>query len=860
MDSRESRQTASCFLKLFALPHSNAVFSNQGNPFPETGQTKGHYHPSRASPLTPEQKQTVLSPARLHPRGASHARLSDDPLSPPDIHFLKGSQRLVVEPHNSASSSSPFDESWPSTELSTSQSPEGATREPMPGWTNEGWLSPSYPTQDVSGLFEDADGTPKDGSVIAKYMERFRHGRPSSREERSAPVPIEEKPFWWLHSSPTKSSSPGDDLSAGRRSHFEYDVSKMIGKSMRNSAQNTSRLGGESLSRKGAGTSQLCTPDQETLRLQARAARLLQRSESSLSSTPPVSSEGLGSSPLSGTSQSDEDAIRKPLLRSVADFSTGPVGSLQLPISVTPYQPLQVLPPCRPEEDILFQWRLRRKMEQARDGILPVSTRKKSLSPPVRLSKQGADGHDVKVVERALQTGPRGDTRWDNAAVASPVPHAKRLASGDFISSQPVPPHLHHFCDLLPCPHQASHPLESRTGKRRMHRGQPITDSRLEHSQQAGSPDEASSEELCESSMDVTPLEHTPVEQGREIRTTRNQDPQDTSSTWLPGKARRVYSSSERPTSMPTAHRTSQRDQESFSRRQESEVQWTKKESEKRSSKPTAAWREKPQDDPLEGTLHSRRRSERIGPLQDSTSQRKNSDHRVTERELVPGEETREREISHHKSTKRERGPGGGSSTQKITHQNGSENQCVLEADTRTQETAHKRTTERAKMTKEKYFSRTSKDRGALEDETGAHHPGSVKHGLIDTGVRRGHGQPARSPIRSVLGQVMSERLFSPPTSPHPTGDKSKQQPFISSDEPRPSTSATVEQPRMQPLEVATQLLDDAEDSDGTEFEDDPLLQVLRERRNGILQRLRDVDAFITKLESHESSEPPEPD
>lgn len=848
------------------MDSSIAVFSNQGNPFPEPVQTKGHYHPSRASPLTPEQKQTVLSPARLHPRGVS--RLSDDSLSPADMHFLKGSQRLVMEPHNSAGSSSPFDESWPSTELSTSKTPEGETREPMPRWTNEGWLSPSSPTQDASGLSEDADGTPKDGSVIAKYIERFRHGRPSSREERSAPVPVEEKPFWWLHSSPTKSISPGEELSAGRRSNFEYAVSNVMGKSMRNPAQNTSQLCGKSLSRKdgSTGTSHLLAPDHETLRLQERAARLLQRSETSHSSTAPVSSEGLESSPLSGTSQSDEEAIRKPLLRTVADFSTGPVSSLRLPISVTPYQPLQVLPSCRPEDDILFQWRLRRKMEQARDGILPVSTRKKSLSPPVRLSKQGADGYDVNVMERVLQQGPRGDTRWDNVAVTSSAPQAKHMGSGDFLGSQPVPPHLHHFCDILPCHHQASHHSESRTGKTRLDRDQPIVgyscgNIRLEQSQQAGSPEEASCEELCESSMDVTPVEHSPVERGREIHTTRNQDPQDTSSTWQPGKEHGDYGSSERQTSLPAAHRTAQRDQESCFKRQGTEVQGTRKESEKRPAKPNAAWREKPQGDPLEGTIPSRQRSEGLGPLQDSTNIRKKE--RVTERELVPEEETRGREINHQKSTRRKSEPGGKASTQKITYQKGTGKQCVLEADAKIEETSHKRTVERAKIPKEEYFSQTSKDGGgALVDETGAHQPGRVKHVVLidETSVRKRHGEHARSPIRSVLGQVISERLFSPPSSPHPAGANSKQQPFISSDDPRPSTSTTAEIPRMQPLEVATQLLNDAEDSDGAEFEDDPLLQVLRERRNGILQRLRDVDAFITKLESQASSEPPEPD
>ncbi|XP_030068148.1 proline and serine-rich protein 3 [Microcaecilia unicolor] len=131
--------------------------------------------------------------------------------------------------------------------------------------------------------------------------------------------------------------------------------------------------------------------DIETINLQERAARLLQRSESSLNSSAAVSSEGLGSSPSSYTTSKEGESVQKSLIPSLLDPSLGTVSPVQWlrPVSM-PSPAIHVLPSsgCQPEEDILFQWRLRRKMEQARDGALLVSTRKKSLSPPVKLPKQ----------------------------------------------------------------------------------------------------------------------------------------------------------------------------------------------------------------------------------------------------------------------------------------------------------------------------------------------------------------------------------------------------------------------------------------------------------------------------------------
>ncbi|XP_056408773.1 proline and serine-rich protein 3 [Hyla sarda] len=107
-------------------------------------------------------------------------------------------------------------------------------------------------------------------------------------------------------------------------------------------------------------------------------------------------------------------------------------------------------------------------------------------------------------------------------------------------------------------------------------------------------------------------------------------------------------------------------------------------------------------------------------------------------------------------------------------------------------------------------------------------------------GAARPVGGPIpESPVHRAMGQVISERLFSIP-SPKPKSENRKL---------RPSTPSTEDESNPQPLEIAAYLLEEAEDSDGTDFADDPLLQVLRDQRESLRSRLRDVDSRLTELE-----------
>nr|XP_031527842.1 proline and serine-rich protein 3 isoform X5 [Vicugna pacos] len=104
--------------------------------------------------------------------------------------------------------------------------------------------------------------------------------------------------------------------------------------------------------------------DLETLSLQSRAAKLLERSKASISSSSlspgdassssfPISSDGL--SPFSMTF--NPDSIKGSDPKAQATPAPAPIPSPT---------PASSQAPLRPEDDILYQWRQRRKLEQAR--------------------------------------------------------------------------------------------------------------------------------------------------------------------------------------------------------------------------------------------------------------------------------------------------------------------------------------------------------------------------------------------------------------------------------------------------------------------------------------------------------------
>ncbi|XP_022088551.1 uncharacterized protein LOC110978123 isoform X2 [Acanthaster planci] len=372
------------------------------NPFEDEPLPVAHYHPSLQKQLTEAEKKVNLSPDRLLKHdviGPSSLALQgkDKPLekpSPAEREFLGRANTLLAKElptHDTPSpgnASSKFDESWPTSERpSTIESP-GEYRPPRSVMTTDptrpahGDLGATMVTK-LPGSSSSASGTdylaqwrnrynkqhqnqphqnrPAEGSTLAKYIQRFRYSEPRSRQERE-----KEKQragggsdFWWL-ALPSRTSTPSDEdgrtpprLAApgvGNRQRGRGGVVRPLG---RREAAGSNRMSSSSASPSDR-------VDTDTEDLQTRADRLLERSESTILSEPSVSSDGVGISSTPSSHQEPDYTVRdvpRPLK---------PAASFHMPPSAEAGHPLGKTPGLRPEDDILHQWRVRRRLEEAR--------------------------------------------------------------------------------------------------------------------------------------------------------------------------------------------------------------------------------------------------------------------------------------------------------------------------------------------------------------------------------------------------------------------------------------------------------------------------------------------------------------
>ncbi|XP_015264057.1 PREDICTED: proline and serine-rich protein 3 [Gekko japonicus] len=343
------------------MDSSAAVFSTQGNPFLEASHFQSHYYPSRAQPLSRREQSMALSPSRLQQRNCSASPKEAEPPSLPLLSFLPDSSCQGAKPPDS-DSTSPYNESWPSTERSSSSlTPEGP-KALLPEQTSGTKALASPELRGSKTSFSDSE------SVIARYIERFRYGQPTNRRERWTPG-SKSPPFWWLgHSSPSEGDNSKTETStSSSASRKDVDTANAF------TGPDSGRHGGRPssfspvLDHSPSGESQdSSTLDPDTVSLQERAARLLHRSMSPLSSYRHVSYDGLGSTPTSTLTNADAD----------------PIG--QAPKPLVGHQ-------CK-EDDILFQWRLRRKMEEASKvaAVLPsVGWRSQCTEPAYPPSMMG---------------------------------------------------------------------------------------------------------------------------------------------------------------------------------------------------------------------------------------------------------------------------------------------------------------------------------------------------------------------------------------------------------------------------------------------------------------------------------------
>ncbi|XP_077063963.1 proline and serine-rich protein 3 isoform X6 [Siphateles boraxobius] len=328
---------------------SGAVFTKQ-NPFPpDPPLSRSHYSPSRFRKIPKQQRRLALSPVRFaEPPSLPHPPTQIPQLRTEDQVLHERSRSVLLCPPSSNERQLNFSESWPSTDPSYS--------------TDDTNASPCSEAQmqAMRNMLSPVTTGANEPSVLAKYIERFRFGRPQSREERQlqATVGRDDQPFWWMSTSPLSTSTPTQtsekhirdplDLMKDGPTSSQSPISKLLhDETTLSPARHMLDISMLSLSE-----SSHCDQEEPAiLQLQERADRLLQRSEYSLSSgSVPISSEGLGCSDFSSPVSTDEP-VRRPVMSTLMG-SINTVGSEGSGV--------------RREDDILFQWRLRRKMEQAR--------------------------------------------------------------------------------------------------------------------------------------------------------------------------------------------------------------------------------------------------------------------------------------------------------------------------------------------------------------------------------------------------------------------------------------------------------------------------------------------------------------
>ncbi|XP_041373077.1 uncharacterized protein LOC121386291 [Gigantopelta aegis] len=453
------------------------------NPFAEEPNAKAFYYPSRHRKLNRKEEKVVLSPNKSQ---------TESELNSVDQLFLRGTNILLDETADVRESQG-LDESWPSTERPSScgflddhfvsSRPDLAEE----SFLHEDKLRPLNPLRKQEQLRTDLSSSTYVGkSVLQRYIDRFRHGTPMSREDRRQHERSELKEFWWLSSSPptpSDASTPRDDVNGRTKKFtgFSKDEDKKIERRM---LMNDFE-------------------DETTAEVQEKADRLLELSECSLgSSGPAISTEGLGSS-----TSSDVYSVRDYHSRLPVTSGDLPSTRYRLPDSrkgmpatesankarksIKPVIPSRT---TGPEEDILYRWRLQRKLELARQGLPTLYVAKerkdedsklkefrqrlsKSLLPSAeaphpgkvtftpRPESHGRTSQQVEVQTQTSESTNLADSHcYDQPALVSRPVVASPATSRGKPHAVTVDPHLHFMCDLLPCSHQ--HELAGNTGHR----------------------------------------------------------------------------------------------------------------------------------------------------------------------------------------------------------------------------------------------------------------------------------------------------------------------------------------------------------------------------------------------------------
>ncbi|XP_062278950.1 proline and serine-rich protein 3 isoform X3 [Scomber scombrus] len=684
------------------------------NPFqPASSVVKTNHQTSRTQSLSKKKKKIALSPIRSNWRD-----------SPQGCTLEKPNHHLAA-----IDGQSTFAESWVST---GSGSPPSNARRVV----SSGMETPKQSARAGKSTVSSEQGVQQD-SVLAKYMERFRHGQPQSREDRQqmASAIGEDLPFWWMSpsslppsSTPTKATDYHGPAIFSPAGHSRLDITPspcrgppsvcmlhwfMSGLS---ECPETCVCRTDPLFRLSilSDTSQGECDDTEILHLQERASRLLQRGECALSDRSIlVSSEGLACSDFSSPISIDEQ-VRRPLIPSLIKSTTVKTGLDFMSSQKSPDFP-SLVPPTRPEEDILFQWRLRRKMEQARECSQPqqhsglhgstFSWQGPSVRYPSANAQAYKHSHKPPEPSHSHITAPQPVTK-DTHGLCPPAASCSSVSQPHAIAH--VPAHMHLLCDVLPCPIQSSHASEQQS-----------ISQRLDESPTKVAPKKTqNSGKSKETSVDEKIHKHNP-------------SPSPASSGAVQGECTRSH------------HKITERNK-----------------------------KEKAQTKDLE-----RNEKKKVVAIR----KQKKLSRCTVDSEYTDGPSSTNRSSSHQRVSK-------------------------------------------------KVMSWTEQQQQEFSSES----------------CTDDHAPPP-SPIHCALGQVVSEVLF-------PAVDSSPAQTTPVLSVSPPCTASAPPQSSVPPgnahnsMEVISQLLQEAEDSDGKEFEDDPLLQVLRKQRKWVKEQISEVDSMLDEV------------
>ncbi|XP_077577709.1 proline and serine-rich protein 3 [Stigmatopora nigra] len=317
-------------------------------------------------------------------------------------------------------------------------------------------VSPPTTVSSQTGMNQD--------SALGKYIDRFRYGQPLSREDRqqlSSEFEEERIPLWWMSSSSlphssTPTISPHKDdhnhaISSPARCQFEDDFNS----SPRNKEYDMNAY-------IPSDTSQCEFEETEINHLQERASKLLQDTILSNGSIP-VRSDRQGSSNWCSPVNINE-RVQGRLINTSIKSTAGMTKLDSAPtVPIQRYTVPSVLTPSHPEQDILTQWRLRRKMEQAQQDSKIFTSSFSNRGPGLITSSiygqpymqqpciphpeplEGAFA-EPKIVQ-GLQT---------STSFPKPIAVSEKLVSQPH-SIAHVPAHMHLLCDILPCPTPSSH-------------------------------------------------------------------------------------------------------------------------------------------------------------------------------------------------------------------------------------------------------------------------------------------------------------------------------------------------------------------------------------------------------------------